>query len=68
MVKVRKKNASGGKGGEATLGKNTLKTDCGCAFPLVPRGKSHSPLRQNSFKNNFEDLFIKPAFSNQVKV
>jgi len=51
--------ASGGKGGEATLGKNTLKAGCECAFPLVPRGKSHSPLRQNSFKNNSEGLFVK---------
>jgi len=44
MVKVRKKNASGGKGGEATLGKNTLKAGCGCALPLVPQVKSHPPL------------------------
>ena len=32
--------ASGGEGGEATLGKNTSKADCHCASPLVPRGKS----------------------------
>jgi len=57
--KIGKKQASGGKGGEATLCKNTLKAGCECALPLVPRVKSHPPLRRNSFKNNFEDLFIK---------
>jgi len=39
-----KKQASDGEGGEATLGKNTSKADCGCALPHVPRVKSHPHL------------------------
>ena len=29
----------------------TLKADSGCAMPLVPRVKSHPPLKRSSFKN-----------------
>jgi len=42
-LKESQKAASGGEGGEATLGKNTSKADCECALFLVPRSKSHSP-------------------------
>jgi len=41
MVKAGAQNrASGGEGGEATLGKNTSKAGCHCVSPFVPQGKS----------------------------
>jgi len=37
MIKVHEKPASGGKDGEATLGKNTLKAGCECSHPSFLR-------------------------------
>ena len=37
----------------------TLKAGCGCALPLVPRGKSHPPLKWNSFNGTF----LRPVYS-----
>jgi len=55
-----KERASGGEGGEATLGKSTSKADGECDFPLVPRGKSHSPLVRAS-PDSSEGIFLFPG-------
>ncbi|BCS98445.1 hypothetical protein DSLASN_40770 [Desulfoluna limicola] len=39
----------------------TLKAGSGCALPLVPRVKSHPPLKRNSFKGTIHDLFVTPT-------
>jgi len=52
--------ASGGKGGEATLGKNTLKAGCECAFPLVPRGEM--------IREEFRKTQAKPVYQPFQKV
>ena len=37
----------------------TLKADCGCALPLVPRVKSHPLLIRIEPRNIYQNLFVK---------
>jgi len=59
MGKVNQKKVSGGKGGEATLGKNTLKAGCGCALPPRSSDQITFVIGYGSLGVNNEDLFIK---------